>query len=136
MEKAAGQLAELEFLLNASKRSLLLSQPYGDNEPYDFIVDNGIRLFKVQVKSTSHLVQRGNHKSYQITCRRGNGTCTRSYHKDEIDLIAAYIAPMNVWYVIPYSKVKSNTLRFYPHTINSKGFYESFKEDWEAFHAV
>jgi DNA-binding sugar fermentation-stimulating protein len=49
--KLAGDLAEIAFLYRALGRALIVSKPYGDNARYDFVVDNGTRSCRVQVKS-------------------------------------------------------------------------------------
>ncbi len=52
--KLRGEWAEIRFLARASELGLRVSKPYGDCLPYDFIVEHGGRMFRVQVKSTSY----------------------------------------------------------------------------------
>src|SRR5882762_7849965 len=49
------KLAELAFAHKASAMDFKVSKPYGDSERYDFVVDSGKRLWRVQVKCTTRL---------------------------------------------------------------------------------
>ena len=59
--KLVGEQAECAFLYQAIKRGLVVSKPYGDSAPYDFIVDSGpyqgkpSRLWRVQVRSAGYV---------------------------------------------------------------------------------
>src|SRR5438477_12810869 len=53
--KRQGELSELAFVYKAASLGFIVAKPYGDNERYDFVVDSGQRLWRVQVKSTSYL---------------------------------------------------------------------------------
>ena len=50
--KQRGELAEMAFTLKAAGLGFGVAKPYGDSESYDFILDSGVRLWRVQVKST------------------------------------------------------------------------------------
>ncbi len=52
--KLRGEWAEVRFLARAHELGLHVAKPYGDCLPYDFIVEYGGRMYRVQVKSTSH----------------------------------------------------------------------------------
>ncbi len=94
--KAQGEEVEVRFLLQALTLGLAVAKPYGDNVPYDFIVDNGRRTFRVQVKSVS----RFDLGSYRLSTARG-GRGKSPYSPREIDFLAAYIIPEDAWYLIP-----------------------------------
>src|SRR5205807_1544095 len=49
--KRLGEVAEAAFLAKASDLGFRVAKPWGDSDPYDFIVETGGRLWKVQVKS-------------------------------------------------------------------------------------
>ena len=87
-----GQIAELRFWVEALRRGVVVSRPH-HGARYDFIVDCGSRLWRVQVKSTVQKWRRG----YQITTIPSGGPYTRR----EVDFIAAYITPEKEWYIIP-----------------------------------
>ena len=51
--KQKGEWAEVCFLWRASTLGFIVSKPFGDNARYDFVVDAGAGLLRVQVKSVS-----------------------------------------------------------------------------------
>lgn len=54
--KRRGELSELAFVYKAASLGFHVAKPYGDSERYDFILDAGHRLWRVQVKSTTTLI--------------------------------------------------------------------------------
>lgn len=48
--KSKGDIAEAVFIAECLKKGYQVSTPFGDNAPYDCIVDTGSGLYKVQVK--------------------------------------------------------------------------------------
>ena len=49
--KQRGELAEMMFMVKAAQKGFATAKPYGDSRRYDFILDVGQRLWRVQVKS-------------------------------------------------------------------------------------
>src|SRR5690242_7168046 len=98
--KRRGEMGEAAFLAKASSLGFGVAKPWGDSDRYDFIVDVGARLLKVQVKSAysekSHRIG-----GYQIPSY--SGLDRRPYRADEIDLLVVYIATENAWYILPPS---------------------------------
>lgn len=124
-QKWAGEQAEAAFLNKATSLGLSVSKPWGDSERYDLIVGSGSRLSRVQVKSTQH-EHLGQYR-YSI-CNYRHGTL---YTEDEIDFLAVYIVPLNIWYIIPVKAcLNHRNLRFYPGSKNSRGRYEKYREAW------
>jgi hypothetical protein len=123
--KGKGELGELAFVLKAASLGFGVAKPYGENERYDYIVDSGERLWKVQVKSTYTGCGRG----YRTLGRRGNA---KGYKAGEIDFLVAYIVPLDLWYVIPVSRVLATIwVAFYPSGCSKGGFLESYREAWD-----
>jgi hypothetical protein len=121
--KRDGEQAEAAFLNKATGLGLSVATPWGDSERYDLIVDSGRRLWRVQVKSTRYVGER----RFSITARG----CTAAYTEDEIDFLAAYIVPLDLWYVVPVKAfAPRKCLRFYPEGENSVGRYEKYREAW------
>ena len=59
------------------------------------------------------------------------------YSPEDVDFIAAYIAPCQVWYLIPIEALKGGiSIRVYPKlcpggkTKRAGGFYETYREAW------
>src|SRR6266478_8495353 len=83
--KKKGEAAELAFMLKAVSLGFGVAKPWGDSERYDFILDSGTRLWRVQVKSTSAL-QSG---AYCVNAQRhANGNAV-AYRTGEIDFLIA-----------------------------------------------
>ena len=123
--KSQGEWAEVCFLLRALTLGLRVSKPFGENCPYDFIVDNGRRLLRVQVKSVL-IPQQG---FYQIKTAGGNRS-KRCYSPRELDLIAACVIPAGAWYIIPLRALRRRkTIRVCPHRPSRRPF-EPFREAW------
>jgi len=148
--KVLGEQAECAFVAVAMRRGLIVSKPYGDSAPYDFIVQRRqtsdlrrqhktradrrgrrgkqrpqARLWRVQVKSTSTFNRWYN---YQIS----SSHCGGPYRPDEIDFLAAWVPPLDVWYIIPIQEIKAaSTASLFPHVPHSRGKYERYREAWE-----
>ncbi len=123
--KKQGEMAELQFLAKASSLGFTISKPYGDSSRYDFILDNGRRLLRVQVRSSGSL----NSGVYQIHTRGGKKP--RPFTDKEIEAIIAYVIPEDAWYVIPIKAVPTTTNVFLaPHVYRSKAKYELYRDAW------
>jgi len=124
--KAKGELGEMVFLHKASSLGFGVAKPFGDNERYDFILDSGKRLWRIQVKS----IYRSRHRGYHTSIRRGRGAY-EPYHPTEVDFMVAYVAPPDIWYVIPVNSLAgSASLSFYPSGCRSGGYFEAYREAW------
>jgi len=122
--KVKGGVAELAFMLKAASLGFGVSKPHADTEHYDFIVDSGNRLSRVQVKSTSSVF----HSGYRATSYRGAYSI---YKPDEIDFLVVYIVPRNIWYVIPVSAIAGSTcVTLYPDGCRYGGHFEAYREAW------
>ena len=93
--KQLGEWAELRFMTRAIEEGLYVLKPWGDKR-YDFAVDYGGAFRRVQVKSTRFKLK---------TC--GSYVCNtrshpdRQYTLEQIDFVAAYVVPLEVWYILP-----------------------------------
>jgi hypothetical protein len=88
---------------------------------YDFAVEYKGRFVRVQVKSTMFLDRGG----YTVTVRGWRG----KYTGDPFDFVAAYLIPLDIWYILPVESFKMRgTVGLYPMLKKSK--YGQFKEAW------
>ncbi len=127
--KHQGELAELLFLYRVAALGLVVSKPYGESAKYDFLVDADGHLTRVQVKSVS-TAHRG---AYRISCGSGQNSKI-PYTAADIDLLAAYIVPEDVWYLIPVSAFAPVTgLRLRP---GSRRRFERFRDAWHLLYAL
>jgi hypothetical protein len=128
--KRMGELAELAFMYRAASEGIWVARPYGDSHPYDFLVQHGRKLLRVQVKScfTPHRTGFPIHVCRKVAKDKG-----LQYSEEDVDFIAAYIAPHQAWYLIPIESLKKmKCIRLYPGGINlrSTPFYETYREAW------
>lgn len=126
MSKFPGDIAEIKFHLTAHERGYLLLSPLRPTR-YDFAVDTGKKIVRVQVKSTSCFVR----DSYRVDVRwKGKNQVKQRYAPDQIDFIVAYVHTLDAWYIIPIKEVKGANLLLYPHKPESQGKMEKFKGAW------
>ena len=121
--KLQGELVELRFLARAAELGLRVSKPYGDSAPYDFLVESGGTVYKVQVKSTSF---RTNNCRAYVCATNHHGT---RYSKKDVDFIAAYIISEDAWYIIPLSAIRGREVSLNPRFRRNK--YRRYREAWD-----
>jgi hypothetical protein len=126
--KRTGELSEAAFLLKAQTMGFRVLKPWGDSERYDFVLDSGGRLWRVQLKSTAVVHARG----YEVQPIYGvYGKGKSGYTADEIDVLVVHIRPCDVWYVLPVEVVAlAKNLRFYPDIECKCARWESYREAW------
>jgi Pyruvate/2-oxoacid:ferredoxin oxidoreductase delta subunit len=119
--KALGEAAEAAFLAKATSLGFGVAKTWGDSERYDFILDSGQKLWRIQVKSCRHF------RSYYKVTTRG---ATQPYTAEQIDFIAIYIVPENLWYVIPISLAASRDRLYVSPNRALHSKYEKYREAW------
>lgn len=125
--KKKGEMAEVEFLRRAVWMGFRVSKPYGDSDRYDFVVDTGTRLVRVQVKSSSRLSQ----GAYFIASQRCSNGVAIPYRVDEIDFLAAYVFPEDAWFIIPVEAfVPRTSLHLFPRERGEVGIFARYREAW------
>jgi hypothetical protein len=129
--KRMGEASQAAFLLKAQSLELGVAVPWGDSEKYDFIVEpgDGGRLLRVQVKATGRLHRRG-YEVQPVYATRGEGK--KRYTAEEIDVLAAHVQTLDVWYLLPIAAVaQAKSLRFYPDIRSRRPMWEQYREAWE-----
>ena len=126
--KRCGELAELAFLHKASNQGLNLSKPYGDSDRYDFIADTGLRLLKVQVKSTSYEKA---PQVYSACVGRHLGGKLVPYLPGQVDFIVVYLVPEDSWYILPMHVVDGKVMLWlHSRTHPKPGVYGKYLDAW------
>jgi len=121
-QKRRGEWAEMRFMARASERGMTVTKPWGDSARYDLIVECEGGFLRVQVKST--------------TCRKNNSyPCNlhgahAAYTKEDFDFIAAYIIPLDIWYIIPSEAAIRGKERLYLTPGSPKTRYAPYREAW------
>ena len=124
--KQQGEIVEVAFLHKAIELGFSVTKPYGDCEAYDFVLDSGCQMWRVQVKSS---YSKRNSSYFINACR--NRAIERPYSPDEIDFLVAYATLDDAWYVIPATAIAGHrTICLHPHMKNSIGTFERFREAW------
>jgi hypothetical protein len=99
--KQRGELAEMMFMVKAARKGFATAKPYGDSRRYDFVLDVGKRLWRVQVKSSSA----EQYGSYFVNLQRNASGEVVAYDPSEIDFVVAYVMPCDAWFVIPVEAI-------------------------------
>lgn len=131
-----GNTNELKCLIAFIELRYECSIPYGNGAKYDFIVDNGDKLYKIQCKSSRYVNDHGTIKTDCIIFSTINQTTNtketirKKYTSEEVDYFATSFN--GKVYVIPIdecSNVNSKTLRFSPPKNNVEKYSKA--EDYE-----
>src|SRR5207249_4413286 len=131
--KIIGEWVECEFLARAAQHGLVVSKPYGDSAPFDFVVGGRQPLHRVQVRGTSHLT---NGRCY--ICRITHGYPPVRYSPDEIDFMAVFVIPYSAWYIVPIHEIQpcQRFISLYPHKPGANGRLECFRDAWRLLGAT
>ena len=129
-QKERGEWVELLFMANAARMGLKVAKPHGDSARYDVLVEGGGKLYRVQVKSTTF----NRNGCYECLCFWSRVSKTRQskqYSKADIDLVAAYVVPEDLWFLIPVSELRTTTLYLPPKQRAKRSKYGRFLEAWD-----
>jgi hypothetical protein len=122
-----GELGEVAFMHKATSLGFALALPYGHLHRYDFILEAGRSLWRVQVKTSTFLV-RG---FYRLGVYNYNSRGAQAYTASEIDFIALYIFPEKTWYILPVREIlERRTLFFRPTGDPRTDPYACYREAW------
>ena len=128
-------IGEVLFLAQTMELGLIASRPYAPCK-YDFVVDNGSTLMRVQVKMIT--ATRPTESSGDVYVGKiGSGTRSKTkYTKNDVDFLAILCHPVNVWYIIPIEEAGDTlSMYFYPHRSLigdfSTGKHEKYFNRWD-----
>jgi hypothetical protein len=129
--KRAGELSEAAFLHKAVGLGFRVTKPWGDSERYDFVLDSGRRLWRVQIKCTA-VLRAGGYHIQPIHFVYGKNKVV--YTAEDIDVLAAHVVPLDVWYLVPVGALaQGRSLRLYPDDGCKTARFEKYREDWDLF---
>jgi hypothetical protein len=129
--KRRGEAAELAFMNKAIAEGFAIAKPWGDSERYDFILDNGRRLWRIQVRSTEYEWRSGFKIHADIRVKGRMVPLT----SNDVDIIAAYIVPRSIWYIVPIEEATLKALWFNPERSTRGTRWEHFREAWDYLRA-
>jgi hypothetical protein len=129
-QKVRGEIGEAMFLAKAARMGFGIATPWGDSLKYDMVIDTGKRLFRVQVKS-AHKVSANKGGGYHLRACSHN---RQPYTAKQIDLLVAYVLPLDAWYLFPpRAFVRMKSMRLFPVPGRKKSKFEEYREAWECF---
>lgn len=96
--KRQGEWGELRFMAAALAHGFNVMRPWGDSSAYDVVLEEDSRFLRIQVKSTGIWHRRRGRRVYNFFTGRGDG---RRYRLTDVDFYILYIAPEDLFYVIP-----------------------------------
>jgi hypothetical protein len=133
--KERGEWVELRFMAQALRHGFKVSKPWGECMPYDIGVEHGSNFLRVQVKSTSTRMGTGYFCQFKPNYRK-----KQDYTLQQIDLFAAYVIPVDTWYIIPavvlLGAQRKTAVMLFPMVPLKKDRYryEGYKEAWTLLH--
>ena len=113
--KRKGTLAEAHVMVHAISRGYRVSLPYGEDSPYDLVVDRNGHLERVQCK----FVQ-SDGRVIIVRCRSTNGWATTKYRSEDIDWIATFDATTQRCYFVPSSLLGDGRAALYLRLMPAK----------------
>jgi len=96
--KRVGDISEARVLAALVEAGYLVSRPFGENQRYDLIIDDGRRLYRVQVK-TGRL--RGAVIAYSCSSSHAHRNGKQRPYFGEIDYLAVYCPQTKKVYLLP-----------------------------------
>lgn len=129
--KQTGVTGELLFAYRAMEEGLTVAQPLGDNSPYDFLVDNGEDILKVQIKS-SEWNEHGNkpHKSAKYGFTLKHSKQDKTYESHDVDFFGLVVIPLRSIWIVPQKAVDGiRKVGVWPMG-NSSGAMADYREQW------
>jgi hypothetical protein len=127
--KRRGELSELAFIFKAVSLGFHVSKPYGDSERYDFILDAGPRLWRVQIKSTTTMIC----GLYRINAYRRTNHGAVPYQPGEIDFLIAHVIPEDAWFILPIALIQDRTSVLFPPRRHPRprAHFGAYREAWQ-----
>jgi hypothetical protein len=105
--KAIGDQSELEVAVRLARAGYIVSKPLGDSHRYDLIIDDGVTLSRVQVKTGKLVAGSVAFHCYSTHAHRG-GTM-RSY-RGEIEYLGVFCPQTGDAYLVPESDLVDSTM--------------------------
>lgn len=128
--QVAGAITEQKCFLKCFELGYNVSKPIFDNARYDFILDTGDKLLKIQVK-TSHWKSEA-HDAFVFNCysqhSTGNGNKRMKYTNKEIDFFMTERDGFFYLFPVPEVGMSQKILRLIPPATKNTNF--SLAEDY------
>lgn len=115
-----GRATEARFLLDAHRHGLIVSRPFDSARGYDAVVDNGRRLFRVQIKGAHLSDDSDGGASYHIS--------SNPYRSRRIkfDIMAVWLDDHTRWLFLPSEYRRRTTVKLSPYGKHSHRNWDVF----------
>lgn len=125
-----GAVYEAEFQAEALRRSFVTHVPCVP-VAWDYIVTCPRGILKVQVKGTSQATHDCD-RSYKVMTSVGRGEKRRV--NKEVDVIACWVDPLRIWYLIPSTAGVPKCIRLFAGAKRSSSRHQKYRDDWSLFY--
>ena len=127
--KTIGTAGEQFFSYRALEQGFHVSQPLGDNLPYDLLVDSGLEIHRLQIKTTT-TEEKGRSRKYGFALNHGKGSS--SYQDGTVDFFGLVVLRLRTIYIVPQSSMTGRMKAYvYPENPDSVGLLERYRENWD-----
>lgn len=97
--KAIGETSELIIMSHMLANGYKILQPYGDNQRYDFVIDNGnLSISRVQCKTARY---KNGKLIFSAASNCGHLNRSRKKYAGEVEFFATYCPELDKCYLIP-----------------------------------
>ena len=82
------------------------------------------KLNRIQIKATGVLNKgrsKGASEYYRLVCSHGS-TGKKLYTKNECDYFALYVMPLDQFFIVPVTDIKTKTFKIYPNNFQHKHY--------------
>lgn len=126
----SGAVYEAEFQAEALRRGFVPHVPCVPTS-WDYLVTCPRGVLKVQVKGTaSHAAD--SKTAYKLMTSQGQGK--KRNIGTEVDVLACWLDPLRLWYLIPTTIRVPQCIRLYAGMARSSSRYEQYKDNWTMFY--
>lgn len=137
--KQKGNLTELQCITACYELGYNVSIPYGENSRYDFILDVGSKLLKIQVKTSRNKKTIKNpDDAIVFSCRslnsKASGNTYHRYDKTQIDYFATYWK--GCCYLVPVEECSVEKTLWFNSTANNQKQLISMAKDYELLSVI
>ena len=100
--KEQGIIGQAKVLSQFESLGIPVSIPFGDNLPYDLIIDVYGKLYKIQVKTSSQTKDGKTDFGIKRNRNNTNKTYISYYNKNDVDFYALYAINRDKVFLVPF----------------------------------
>jgi hypothetical protein len=116
-----GRATEARFLVDAHRNGFIVSRPFDSVPSYDAILDNGRRLYRVQIKGARSEYRTQKGTSYRINTNR------HGVRGPRFDVCAVWLESDGKWVFLPSHVSRRKMVRVTPNGKHSHRGWEIFR---------